>query len=684
MTIFDALKRIFSTGLIVTDVKRDTIKVIDTQRSQAYTHSRNKTFFDKLHKNRTYQSSLTQNYAINRLALYRDYDMMDADPLISAILDIYVFESLTKNQYGDIIKVSSQDQQIKQVIQQLFYQRLNCQFNLNIWFRNFVKYGDFFLALRLDQKLGIIGCQPISPYDIQRIQDDINRPNQYYFKFTAGGNEMIQNYQIAHFRLMNDSNFLPYGRSTLEAGRRIWKNLSLMLDAMMIQRIMRAPERRVFKIDVGNIQPQAVPGYMQDIIKKMKKVPYKDPQTGQINLKYNIQNLLQDFFLPVQGNQDGSSIQTLSGMQNSFIQDIQFMKSYMLAAFKVPKAFLAFQEGIQSKCFAPYTKIKLLDGRVLTMQQLAQIYEDEPKSNLQVLTFDFQLNRFVPTNIKWCSKTRLNAQMIRVHLDNETYVDVTPDHKFILNDGSLKQADKLQQGDSLLSIQNEIKVVFVQKLQERMDTYNLQVEHKDHNILLHDNGIVVKQSTLSSLDIVLSRFIENLQSLFVSELYRIVLIHLFIIGYRDLDHIDFKLQLNNPSSVKKLQDLQLWRQKISIAQDMQSSGHFSLNFIYDNIYQLSADASKKLLKQIVSDHKYRAKVEKMVQDIQNPADEQEYYQDDQYQEQGEQYQQDQTQQQQMEQETTQTQQTLDELKPQKPQSNPLQNKFIGNTPLNVD
>lgn len=691
MNIFTALKRVFSTGLIVSDIKNDSIKIIDTQRSQAY--SKRNTFFDKLHRNQYYQSTLAQNYSINRLALYRDYDMMDADPILSSALDVYTFQALTKDEYGDILKIYSNDTQIQQILKELFYQRLNCQFNFSVWFRSFVKYGDFFLALRLDDELGIIGSQPISAYDIQRVEDDERNPDAYFFRFVSGGDSLIDNYNIAHFRLLRDPNFLPYGRSMLEPARRIWKNFSLMVDAMMIQRIMRAPERRVFKIDVGDLDNQQIERYMQDVINKMKKVPYKDPQTGQINLKYNIQNLLEDFFIPVKGRQDGSSIETLAGMQNNMIEDIEFVKSYMLAALKIPKAFLTFEQGIEAKCFSPYTKIKLLDGRILSLLQLSNIYDQNPNVKLETLCYDFQLKRFVPATIKWCSKTRRNAQMVRVHIDNDTYVDVTPDHNFILKDLSLKMAKDLTNQDQLLSydinidcniekynqfsseINKEIfenrynhKVICVQQLAQKMDTYNLQVEHKDHNIVLHDNGIVIKQSTLASLDIIFARLIEDLQNLFVSQLYRIALIHLFILGYTDINDINFKLQLNNPSNVKKLQEIELWQQKLDIATKMEESHHFSLKFIFENIYDINSEESQQLLKQVVDDAKFKAQLlaieqsggmEGMMQPVAEESQQQPT-------------------------EESQLQQEMKEQNEWNVQDQPLTNKFQGNSPLHLD
>jgi hypothetical protein len=157
------------------------------------------------------------------------------------------------------------------------------------------------------------------------------------------------NFEIAHFRLLSDTNWLPYGKSMIENGRRLWKQLSLMEDAMLIHRIMRAPEKRVFKIDIGNIPPQEVDNYMQRIINKMKKVPFIDKNSGEYNLKYNMQNLTEDFFLPVRGGDSGTSIENISGLDYAATDDIQYLKNKLFAALKIPKAYLGYDENVNGK-----------------------------------------------------------------------------------------------------------------------------------------------------------------------------------------------------------------------------------------------------------------------------------------------------------------------------------------------
>ena len=129
------------------------------------------------------------------------------------------------------------------------------------------KYGDFFLALEMAEGKGIVNVSPISVYNTERLENtDPENPNyvKYHVEDDAIGKIDYENYEIAHFRLLADTNFLPYGKSMIENGRRLWKQLSLMEDAMLIHRIMRAPEKRVFKIDIGNIPPNEVDNYIKN------------------------------------------------------------------------------------------------------------------------------------------------------------------------------------------------------------------------------------------------------------------------------------------------------------------------------------------------------------------------------------------------------------------------------------
>ena len=355
-SLFSKLRRLFSTDTIVRNVGGKKLKVVDTDQAM-YATDRS-TLRDRFNRIRTsaynqYSRDFTLSYQAARIELFRDYDTMDMDPIISSALDIYADECVTKNELGDILTVHSEDQNIKEILNNLFYDILNIEFNMWSWTRNLVKYGDFYLKLYISPEYGVYFVEPMSSYNVTRVENsDLNNKNYTKFQVNlpeGGKIEELENYQIAHFRLLSDSNFLPYGKSIIEGGRRVWKQLSLMEDAMLIHRVMRAPEKRVFKVDVGNIPPQEVDQYMQKLMDKMKKVPYIDEKTGDYNLRFNLQNMVEDFYLPVRGSDSGTSIEPLSGMEFTGIDDIQYLRNKMLAALKIPKAFLGYEEDLSGK-----------------------------------------------------------------------------------------------------------------------------------------------------------------------------------------------------------------------------------------------------------------------------------------------------------------------------------------------
>ena len=354
-SFFGRLKKLFSTNAIVTVDKDGRRKVVDIEDRQSNTNFVNlRDRYTKLQRSyfETHQGAQSMAYHQVRRELFRDYDAMDNDPIIASALDIYADESTTKNEYGDTLTIKSTNENVSAILHNLFYDVINIEFNLWPWVRNLVKYGDFFLALEIAEGKGIVNVIPYSVYNTERLEGT-DPTNQNYVKFKVEldrfGKKEYENYEMAHFRLLSDTNFLPYGKAMIEGGRRVWKQLSLMEDAMLIHRIMRAPEKRVFKIDIGNIPPQEVDNYMQKIINKMKKTPFVDKNTGDYNLKYNIQNLTEDFFLPVRGSDSGTNIDNLAGLDYAAIEDIDYLKHKLFAALRVPKAYLSYDENVNGK-----------------------------------------------------------------------------------------------------------------------------------------------------------------------------------------------------------------------------------------------------------------------------------------------------------------------------------------------
>ena len=354
------LQNLFSTNVIVRAYGKDKLRVVDTNRLQSVgnlTQSKIADRYTRLHGSNKHRvggmGGYDSNYYMhqNRMQLYTDYEMMDKDPILHSALDIYADESTLANQFGDIITIKTENAQIQKILQNLFYDILNVDFNLWSWIRNMCKYGDLFLKLDIADEVGVLNARPFSSYEVERWEEYDEATGEYdiTFRHISSGDIKYDVFEIAHFRLLSDSNFLPYGRSMLEGARHEFQKLTLLEDAMLIHRIMRAPEKRIFKIDIGNIPPNEVDSFMEQVINKMKKVPHVDPQTGNYNLKFNLNNMLEDFYLPVRGGNSSTQIDTLPGMTFTGIDDIEYVKHKMMAALKIPKPFLGYDEGVEGK-----------------------------------------------------------------------------------------------------------------------------------------------------------------------------------------------------------------------------------------------------------------------------------------------------------------------------------------------
>jgi len=295
-------------------------------------------------------------YEPTRLASFYDYESMEYTPEISAALDMYGEESTTVDQNGYMLQIYSESKRIKGILTDLFNNALDLNTNLPMWTRNTCKYGDNFVYLKLDPEKGVVGCMQLPNIEIERLErgmpaktQNVDEPKEnrgLRFKWKAKDME-FNSWEVAHFRLLGDDRKLPYGTSMLEKARRIWKQLLLSEDAMLIYRTSRAPERRVFKVFVGNMDDKDVEAYVQRVANKFKRDQVVDSKTGNVDMRFNQMAVDQDYFIPVRDPAQASPIDTLPGAQNlSEIADIEYIQKKLLTALRVPKAFLGFEEVV--------------------------------------------------------------------------------------------------------------------------------------------------------------------------------------------------------------------------------------------------------------------------------------------------------------------------------------------------
>ena len=360
--------------------------------------------------------SVTAFAGLNNIKLmYRDADLMDAFPEIGAALDIVAEESCLPNDDGMVITVQSKSERVKSILEDLFVNRLNLQLTAQMVIRAMCKYGNQFMMLDVDHKNGVKGWKQLPVFNVERIESGIQNPYGAGASIAANGvniddadlstqfiwlddnNSQIpfRDWQIAHFRLLTNSMYLPYGVSYLNAARRHWRMLSLMEDMMLIYRLERSIERRVYKIFVGAIDDADVGAYVEQIANEFKRTPIIDPITGQLDLRKNILGIDQDIFLPVRSEDAPTPIDTLSAGQNiTALDDIKFIQNKVLTALRIPKTFLNFEEAAGDG-----KNLALMDVRFArTVNRIQQAFLMEltkvASIHLFLLGFDDELNNF--------------------------------------------------------------------------------------------------------------------------------------------------------------------------------------------------------------------------------------------------------------------------------------------------
>ncbi len=339
--LFSRLTRLFRSGPIVKRKVRGFKPTVTTSTIELFKKSQNSAFTNAISAYGMY----------DRMSRYADFSEMEHTPEIAAALDIYSDETVATDEKGRSLHIYSNNVKIKNTLEDLFYETLNVEFNLSPWTRNLCKYGDFFLFLDVSPEYGLQNAFPIPVNEIEREEGyDPEDPMAVRFRWVTQGNKVLENWQVAHFRLLGNDAFLPYGSSVIEPARRVWRQLILIEDAMLVYRVVRSPERRLFYIDVGNVPPEEIPNYMEQAKAALKSAQVVDKTTGRVDLRYNPLSVDEDYFIPVRGGESGTKIDTLAGGQNTTaIEDVEYIQKKLFAALKIPKAYLGYDEALSSK-----------------------------------------------------------------------------------------------------------------------------------------------------------------------------------------------------------------------------------------------------------------------------------------------------------------------------------------------
>lgn len=539
-------------------------------------------------------------YESARISAYIDYEGFEYYPIVASALDLLMEESTTIGENGKMLNIYSNNDRISKNLEELFYDTLNINTNLPFWTRNLVKYGNNFVHILGEKKKGIIASKQLVNYEMDRIERIVNGRNEVRFQQKETQDKYNQ-FEMIHFRLLTDDKYIPYGTSVLSKVRRVVRQLILAEDAMLTYRIVRAGEKKIFKIDVGNIDEDDVENYLDKVSSRFKKQQQVYPNDGQIDYRFNILGNDEDYFIPVRNSNVQTGIDTLPGA-----------------------------------CLALDTKIELLDGRSLELNEIIKEYEEGKK--LWSYSINPEDGEVVPGKITWAGVTRKDTEVVRLVLSNGFSLTVTPDHKFPTKYEGIKQAKDLKgdylwefvkmtdddktlifdhKSDKFISkrelvqkniVDHSVYVVDVIEESENIDTGTITIDgheeyHDYHNFALtcgvftqnsnlndindisylRDNlftGIGIPKpflgfqdssgdgKNMAQMDIRFAKKINRIQQALIQELNKMAIIHLHLLGFGKDDLSNFTLSLTNPSTQEELLKMELLREKSQVYNDL--------------------------------------------------------------------------------------------------------------------
>lgn len=441
-------------------------------------------------------SSLESVVAIDqhRIQRYREYDQMCYVPELNGGLELYADDASLYNSDDEVIESLSENNEVSNNLEDLWYRALDM--NANLWHivYNTCKYGDAFYELIPDDYKNpkrIKYMRYIPPYYVTREELDGNllqfivkipaedtRSANYSFYSNDDNSEEVnlKPWQIVHFKL-DDKEFEPYGKSVLESGRLAFKQMKLIEDAMLIYRITRAPERRIFGIPVGNLPYREAMRKVEDFKQRYRKTPWIDPLTGEINYKSNPLSINDDFFLPRRPDGSGPTVDTLpGGQQLGEIDDVRYFKEKILRTMRIPLAYLTGEmQGDVAK-----TSLSAMDVRFAkTIERIQKmIIKGLEKIAIIELAFkrftiddlhDFKLNLTIPSKIYEMQELEIFNQKLTTIQSALALIDTESNRLFLPKEWLYKKVMKFN--DEEIS---EIKLMQLAEIAEKEEDKNRQ------------------------------------------------------------------------------------------------------------------------------------------------------------------------------------------------------------------
>lgn len=367
----------------------------------------------------------------NRKEYYTTFQEMSESNFINRGLQVITDDCTQKNNEGHVLKVYSDDDEIKEILEELFYQRLGV--DKEAWSNVYetCRFGDNFYEIIPDSYKNptmIARIRYLEPERVNRIEKngklafytytaDTTDPEEVLFRTQDTSTKKkdedkviykLEPWQIVHFRI-TDKDFHPYGGSLLKAGVKAFRRLQLLEDGITIYRLARVPERRVFKIDCGNLPQSEANRQVQRIKDNYRTTQILDDR-GNINRQASALSLTQDIFIPMREG-SGTEVTTLQGgtaLNN--IDDIRYFRDQVLWTMNIPPESLGFtsdqsggsqgrgslaMQDIKFSRFCERIQYSIIEGYT-KIAAIELFFKKKKKADLK----NFRLEMTPPSNIK--------------------------------------------------------------------------------------------------------------------------------------------------------------------------------------------------------------------------------------------------------------------------------------------
>lgn len=346
---------------------------------------------------------------LDRMSRYAEFAEMENSTDIASALNVYADESCASDENGRTFHIYSDSPQVQRALEELFYDVLNIEFNARRMIRNLVKNGDYFMYVEVVPDYGVINVEPLPVNEVEREEGfDKHDPYAVRFRLITRGGKYLENWQMLHFRILGNDLFLPYGTSFLESARRPWRQLTMMEDSMLVYRLVRSPERRVFYVDVSAVHPNDIPSYMEAVKESMRGASVIEQQTGRQDFRYNPLAIDEDYFLPTRPNNQ-TKIESLAGGQNATaIEDVEYIHKKLIAALMVPRAYLTYDEAISSKATLAQEDIRF--SRTVSQLQKILVAELNKLAMIHLYALGFSGDDLLNFDIKFSNPSTVAVQ----------------------------------------------------------------------------------------------------------------------------------------------------------------------------------------------------------------------------------------------------------------------------------